>query len=317
MERIRLGRTDMRVSRIGLGAWQFSGDAWGAVTYEQAKAVVSKALEVGINFFDTAAVYGRGRSEEFLGRAIRELGARDHVYIATKIHGDWLRRIDILTSVENQRRRLGVDAIDLYQIHWPACWHNTPICETMKTLEELVDRGLVRYIGVSNFPLALLERARSCLSRVDIVTSQNRYNIIEREADKELLPYLRREGIILIAWSPLAKGVLTGKYTPSNLPTFEDVRRNDPLFTPQNLKLVWPVVEEIMRIAKAHGKTPAQVALNWLIRDPWIYPIPGAKTPEQVVENAGAVGWSLSDDEWRTLDRLGWEASQKILYVTW
>lgn len=317
MERIRLGRTDMRVSRIGLGAWQFSGDAWGAITYEQAKAVVSKALEVGINFFDTAAVYGRGRSEEFLGRAIRELGARDHVYIATKIHGDWLRRIDILTSVENQRRRLGVDAIDLYQIHWPACWHNTPICETMKTLEELVDRGLVRYIGVSNFPLALLEHARSCLSRVDIVTSQNRYNIIEREADKELLPYLRREGIVLIAWSPLAKGVLTGKYTPSNLPAFEDVRRNDPLFTPQNLKTVWPVVEEIRRIAEARGKTPAQVVLNWLIRDPWIYPIPGAKTPEQVVENAGAVGWTLSDDEWRALDRLGWEASQKIVYVTW
>ena len=317
MEKIRLGRTDMRVSRIGMGAWQFSGDAWGAFSYEQAKAVVAKALEVGINFFDTAAVYGRGRSEEFLGRAIKELGARDQVYIATKIHGDWLRRVDILASVENQRRRLGVDAIDLYQIHWPACWHNTPICETMKTLEELVDRGLVRYIGVSNFPLALLEHARSCLSRTDIVTSQNRYNLIEREADKELLPYLRREGIVLIAWSPLAKGVLTGKYTPENLPQFEDVRRNDPLFTPGNLKTAAPVVEELKRVAARYGKTPAQAALNWLIRDPWIYPIPGAKTPEQVAENAGAVGWLMSDDEWRTLDRLGWDASQRILYVTW
>jgi hypothetical protein len=108
------------------------------------------------------------------------------------------------------------------------------------------------------------------------VTSQNRYNLVEREADKELLPYLRREGIVLIAWSPLAKGVLTGKYTPENPPAFEDVRRNDPLFTPHNLKLAWPLVEEIRRLAAAYGKTPAQVALNWLVRDPWIYPIPGA-----------------------------------------
>ncbi len=137
MEVVWLGRTDMRVSRVGMGAWQFSGDAWGAVSYEEAKAVVARAVEVGINFFDTAAVYGRGRSEEYLGRAIKELGLRDGVYIATKIHGEWLRRVDILTSVESQRRRLGVDAIDLYQIHWPACRHNTPICETMKTLEEL------------------------------------------------------------------------------------------------------------------------------------------------------------------------------------
>ena len=150
-----------------------------------------------------------------------------------------------------------------------------------------------------------------------MVTSQNRYNLVEREADKELLPYLRREGIVLIAWSPLAKGVLTGKYTPENPPAFEDVRRNDPLFTPQNLKLAWPLVEEIRRLAAAYGKTPAQVALNWLVRDPWIYPIPGAKRPEQAVENAGAAGWMLSDDDWRRLDRLGWEISQRIIYVTW
>jgi aryl-alcohol dehydrogenase-like predicted oxidoreductase len=149
------------------------------------------------------------------------------------------------------------------------------------------------------------------------VTSQNRYNLVEREADKELLPYLRREGIVLIAWSPLAKGVLTGKYTPENPPAFEDVRRNDPLFAPHNLKLAWTLVEEIRRLAAAYGKTPAQVALNWLVRDPWIYPIPGAKTPDQAVENAGATGWMLSDDDWRRLDRLGWETSQRIIYVTW
>ncbi|MFN3803867.1 MAG: aldo/keto reductase [Pyrobaculum sp.] len=312
---MKLGKSDMEVSRIGLGAWQFSGDAWGNFTYEQTKAVVSKAVEVGINFFDTAAIYGRGRSEEYLGRAVRELGVRDQVYIATKIHGEWLRRVDILASVENQRRRLGVDAIDLYQIHWPACWHNTPICETMKTLEELVDRGLVRYVGVSNFPKPLLEYARTCLSKVDIISSQNRYNLVEREADKELLPYLRREGIVLIAWSPLAKGLLTGKYRA--VTTFEDVRRNDPLFTGENLKKVDPLIDELIKIAKLYGKTPAQVALNWLTRDPTVLPIPGAKTPEQVVDNVGAVGWSLSEEHWRLLDRLGWELSQQVIYTTW
>jgi len=317
MEYIRLGKTDMKVSRVGLGAWQFSGDAWGAIDYQTAKDVVAKAYEVGINFFDTAAVYGRGRSEEFLGRAIKELGLRGHVYIATKIPGEWLRRADILTAVENQRRRLGVDAIDLMQIHWPACWHNTPICETMKTLEELVDRGAIRYIGVSNFPLQLLGHARKCLSKVDIATSQNRYNLVEREADKELLPYLRREGIALIAWSPLAKGVLTGKYTPDNLPTFEDVRRNDPLFTRDNLARVLPLLDELKRLSAKYGKTPAQIALNWLTRDPLILPIPGAKRPEQVIENAGSVGWKLTDDDWKTLDKLGWEISQKIIYVTY
>lgn len=312
-----MGRSDMKVSRIGLGVWQFSGDAWGQISYEQAKTIVQKAFELGVNFFDTAAVYGRGRSEEFLGRSIKELKIRDSVYIATKVHGDWLRRIDIFNAVENQRRRLGVDAIDLYQIHWPACWHNTPICETMKTLEELIKRGLVRYIGVSNFPTPLLEYARSCLSRVDIITSQNRYNLIEREADKELLPYLKREGIVLIAWSPLAKGALSGKYTIENLPTFDDVRKNDPLFTPTNLSLISPLIQVLRQLSTKYNKTPAQIVLNWLIRDPWIYPIPGAKTIEQIIENVGAVGWSLSDDDWRTLDRLGWDISQKISYVTW
>ncbi|MEM1806723.1 MAG: aldo/keto reductase [Pyrobaculum sp.] len=317
MEIIKLGRSDMKVSRIGLGVWQFSGDAWGQISYEQAKTIVQKAFELGVNFFDTAAVYGRGRSEEFLGRSIKELKIRDSVYIATKVHGDWLRRIDIFNAVENQRRRLGVDAIDLYQIHWPACWHNTPICETMKTLEELIKRGLVRYIGVSNFPTPLLEYARSCLSKVDIITSQNRYNLIEREADKELLPYLKREGIVLIAWSPLAKGALSGKYTIENLPTFDDVRKNDPLFTPTNLSLISPLIQVLRQLSTKYNKTPAQIVLNWLIRDPWIYPIPGAKTIEQIIENVGAVGWSLSDDDWRTLDRLGWDISQKISYVTW
>jgi len=285
--------------------------------YERAKAIVAKAHELGINFFDTAAVYGRGRSEEFLGRAVRELGLRGHVFIATKIPGDWHRRADVFKSVENQRRRLGVDAIDLIQLHWPSCWHNVPICETMKALEDLVERGLVRHIGVSNYPPQLLDAARRCLSKVDVATSQNRYNLLEREADKELLPYLRGAGIPLIAWSPLAKGAVTGKYTAENLPPFNDVRRNDPLFQPHNLREAEPLIAEVRRLAGKYGRTPAQIALNWMIRDPAIYPIPGAKTPEQVAENAGAVGWSLSEEDWQRLDRISREVAERISYVTY
>jgi aryl-alcohol dehydrogenase-like predicted oxidoreductase len=136
----------------------------------------------------------------------------------------------------------------------------------------------------------LLEAGRQCLSKTDIATSQNRYNLLERDADKELLPYLRRNGIALIAWSPLAKGAVTGKYTADNLPAFNDVRRNDPLFQPDNLRIAEPLIAEVKRLAAKYGRIPAQVALNWMIRDPIIYPIPGAMTPEQVAENAGAVG---------------------------
>ena len=315
MEYITLGKTDVKISRIGLGAWQFGGDAWGPYEYNVAKSVIAKAVELGINFIDTAAVYGRGRSEEFVGRAIRELGIREQVFVATKIPGDWHRFDDVLKAARRSKERLGLDVIDLLQLHWPACWHNVPIYETMRAMERLVDDGVIRYIGVSNYPLQLLQAARECLKRSDIVSSQNRYNLIEREVEKELLPYLRREGITLIAWSPLAKGAVTGKYSPDNRPR-GDLRENDPLFHPDNLreissKLI-PVIKEL---SAKYGKSPAQIALNWLVMHDNVVPIPGAKSPEQVVENAGATGWRLSDEDFRRLENVS--NSLSITYVTW
>jgi len=315
MEYITLGKTGVKISRIGLGAWQFGGDAWGPYEYNVAKSVIAKAVELGINFIDTAAVYGRGRSEEFVGRAIRELGIREQVFVATKIPGDWHRFDDVLKAARRSKERLGLDVIDLLQLHWPACWHNVPICETMRAIERLVDDGVIRYIGVSNYPLQLLQAARECLKRSDIVSSQNRYNLIEREVEKELLPYLRREGITLIAWSPLAKGAVTGKYSPDNRPR-GDLRENDPLFHPDNLreissKLI-PVIKEL---SAKYGKSPAQIALNWLVMHDNVVPIPGAKSPEQVVENAGATGWRLSDEDFRRLENVS--NSLSITYVTW
>jgi aryl-alcohol dehydrogenase-like predicted oxidoreductase len=304
MEYRELGRGGPKVSAVGFGAWQFSGDAWGPVDRAQAKATVERAVALGITLFDTAQVYGKGRSEELLGSIIRELGVRDELVIATKVPGDWLRPDDLSRATEGSLRRLRVEAIDLYQIHWPALWHNIPLKETMRAMERLVDEGKVRYIGVSNFPNCLLEEARSALSHTEIVSNQVRYNLIEREVEAEIWPYLKREGIGLMAWSPIAKGALSGKYRPDRPPSFQDVRANDPLFRPKNLQAILPLLEALEEIGRHYDKTPAQVALNWLLYDSLIVPIPGAKSPEQAEANAGAAGWRMSREEWARLERL-------------
>ena len=313
MEYRTFGKTGLKVSKVGLGAWQFS-DAWGVLDYDVAKRTISAALEAGINFIDTAAVYGRGTSETHVGRALRELRAREQVVIATKVPGDLLRAGDVVKAARRSRERLGVDVIDIMQVHWPPCWYNVPTCEYMKALEGLVKEGIIRYIGVSNFPVKLLEEARQCLSATDVVSTQNRYNLIEREAEKELLPYAERNGIQVIAWSPLAKGLLTGKYNPDNLPKFSDVRANDPLYAPDNARQVMRLVQALREIGDRHGRTPGQVALNWLIRA-GVIPIPGAKDPEQVISNAASVGWSMSDEEAQRLAEVS--NSLNISYVTW
>jgi len=309
VEYIVIPGTNEKISRIGLGTWQFS-EAWGVLDYEFAKQIVVKALESGINFFDTALVYGNGKSEEFLGKALKELGIRrEEVFIATKIPGQFLDPHDVFKSVDRSLKRLGVEYVDLMQLHWPPCWHNHPTCPYMRALERLVELGKIRYLGVSNYPVALIEEVRSCLSRTDIKFMQYRYNLIERQAEIELIPYAEKNNMIFLPWSPLAKGALTGKYTLENLPKFTDVRESEPVFHPGNFKQIQPLVDELLRLSKEYGKTPAQISLNWIISySKNILPIPGAKKPEQVVDNAGSVGWRLEYEDWRTLD----EISKKI-----
>ena len=314
MEFKRLGRNGPKVSEVGLGTWQFGG-AWGQVDYDTAKAVVQAAVEAGVNFFDTAQAYGRGQSEELLGRAIAELGVRDDVVIATKVPGEWLRYGDVKRALEGSLRRLKVDAVDLYQVHRPACWENVPVSETMRAMEDLVREGLVRHIGLSNFPVCLMEEAQASLRREEIVSNQLQYSLLVRDVEKELLPRMRELGITLIAWSPLAKGALTGKYTPENLPEFKDVREGNPIFLRENFQRVWKLVEALREIGGRRGKTPAQVALRWLLEDPLVVVIPGAKSPEQARENAGASGWRLRKEEWELLDRLS--RAVEIEWVTY
>jgi len=299
-----LGTTGEKISEVGLGAWQFS-ESWGMLDYENAKKIISSAMVNGVNFIDTAIAYGWGKSEEFIGKSLKELGARDNFMIATKIPGEFLAEHDVILATLGSLRRLQTDHIDLMQIHWPPVWNNTPTCEYMRALEKLVSMGLIDYIGVSNFPPILLDEANSCLSREEIVSEQVRYNLIEREAEKEIIPYTLEAGMNLIAWSPLAKGALSGKYNLENLPKFTDVRAGEPTFIPQNFKEILPVIEKLKEIASKYSKTPAQVALNWLLTSyDNVIVIPGAKSPEQVAENSGASGWSLSFEDWVALDSL-------------
>ncbi len=316
MEYTTLGSTGIKVSRIGLGTWQFS-QTWGMTDYETAKRIIEASLDEGVNLIDTAMVYGRGMSEEFVGRALKELGVkRDEVVIATKIPGDFLAYDDVFRAVDRSLKRLQVDYIDVMQVHWPPCWHNFPTCEYMRALERLVVLGKIGYIGLSDFPLELADAARACLSRVDVEVMQYRFNLAERQAEKELIPYAEENGMTFLAWSPLAKGAILGKYTLEEARQLQDVRSGDPLFMEENYKQILELAAIIKELAEKYGKTPAQVALNWLIGfSDIIIPIPGAKSPEQARQNAGAAGWRLSYEDWRRLD----EASKKlkITYVSW
>lgn len=314
MEYVTLGWSDLKVSRIGLGTWQFS-ETWGLLEYERAKAIIDKAHEVGINFIDTAMVYGNGLSEEFVGRALKEIGIkRDEIVLATKIPGDFLNPSDIPRVIEKSCRRLGVESIDLLQIHWPPCWHNFPTCSYARVLERMVILGKVHYIGVSNYPLVLVEELRSCFSTIDIVSMQYRFNLVERTAEEELIPYAESNDLTFIPWSPLARGALTGKYTLEDLKVIKDFRSRDPLFHPINFTKIQRVIDKMKELSLKYGKTISQIALNWLIMySPTIVPIPGAKTPEQVVENAGAIDFRLSYEDWRILDEAGREV--KISYA--
>lgn len=315
MEYRELGWTGIKVSVVGLGAWQFS-ESWGVLDYELAKKIIERAVSLGINLIDTAAVYGRGRSEEYVGRAVRELGVRDSVFIATKLPGDFMNEYDVFKGTERSLKRLGVDVIDLMQVHWPPLWHNFPTCEYMRSLERLVVLGKIRYIGLSDFPVELVESARQCLSVTDIVSLQVRYNLVERYAEKEIIPYAEREGLSVLAWSPIAKGALSGKYDSRNLPRFQDVRAGEPVFAPENMAKIEPLINKLRELAQRYNKKPVQIALRWLIQySPTVIPIPGAKSPEQVEENAGAGDFSLSFEDFYELDMISRDI--RISYVTW
>lgn len=296
-------------AEMGIGTW-----AWGDRTiwnygrgYGEAEiaAAFQVALEAGINLFDTAEVYGTGRSERLLGRFIQ---ATDRpVLVATKFMPFPWRwsRASLLRALRGSLERLGLEKVDLYQIHWPL--PPMPIEHWADALAEAVEAGLTRCVGVSNYNLAQMQRAWEALARrgIPLASNQVEYHLLNRSAEKNgLLEKCRELGIRLIAYSPLAKGLLTGKYSAQNPPPGVRGRMFGGL-----LKNLPPLLDLLTQIGQEHGgKTPSQLALNWIICKGAL-PIPGVKTAEQATQNVGALGWRLSEAEVQALD----EASERVL----
>jgi aryl-alcohol dehydrogenase-like predicted oxidoreductase len=288
----------VRVSAIGLGTWQFGSGEWGYgddYARHEAGAIVSRALELGVNLVDTAEVYGRGRSEKIVGEAIR--GRRDEVFLATKL----LPIMPLPPIVEWRARqsaqRLGVDRIDLYQVHWPnPVVPDRPIMEGMR---RVLDSGLVAHAGVSNYSLARWQRAERALGR-PVLSNQVRYNLVQRKPEQEMLPWAQREGRIVIAYSPLAQGFLSGRYDAEHLPG-GSARRTNALFLPENMSRATELIEVLRTIAVHYDATPSQVALAWVIHQQNVVAIPGASSVAQLESNVAAADLRLTDDEVRTL----------------
>jgi aryl-alcohol dehydrogenase-like predicted oxidoreductase len=295
-----LGKSGTKISAVGLGTWQWGSREWGWGRNYGKKEVLEafqKALEVDINFIDTAEIYGRGKSEQLIGEAIK--GHRDEVVVATKVWPWNLTAGRLIRAADRSAHRRGVDVIDLYQIHWPN--PILPIRSTMKTLRKLVQLGKVRSVGVSNFNLAKMKAAQEALSPLELASNQVKYNLLDRSIEADLLPYTQSSNVTIIAYSPLAHSLLTGRYTPETKPT-SLVQAANPRFSSQNLTRMNSMQQVLASLANAHNKTPAQVALNWLISKPNVVAIPGAKKSEHVVDSAGATNWRLTESEIETLE---------------
>lgn len=297
-----LGRTGMKVSCVWLGTWQFGSGSWGfGKTYSEKNCVeaVLASVEEGVNFIDTAEVYGNGLSEQIIGKALKEL--KDEVFIATKVAPHHLTYDGVMKACERSLRRLGIKTIDLYQIHFPNPL--IPLSRTMKAMEDLVKLGKIRYIGVSNFSLKLLKKARELMKREEIVSNQVRYNLLEREIEKDLMPYCMKEKISVLAYSPLAQGILTGKFSTSNRPS-DIIRRINRLYTAAYIKKSEPLFSELRGIAQRKGVSIGQVAIAWVTGHEMTVAIVGAKNRQQAVENAKAGELTLDTSEMNRLSEL-------------
>ena len=314
-----LGRSGLHVSELCFGTMTFGGGEgiWqvvGKVQQHEADALVKAALDGGINFFDTANVYSEGQSEQILGQALRNLGiARDQVIIATKVYGRMgqgpnaagASRGHILYEVERSLERLQLDYIDLYQIH--GFDPTTPIEETIEALDQLVRRGVVRYIGLSNWAAWQVAKAVGISERRSLarpVSLQAYYTLAGRDLEREIVPMLKSEGVGLMVWSPLAGGLLSGKYHKGEEQS-ADGRRASFDFPPVDRDRAWPVIDALREIAEAKGNSVAQVAIAWLLHQPVVSSVLiGARRPEQLAENLGAVEVALTDEERARLDEL-------------
>jgi 1-deoxyxylulose-5-phosphate synthase len=314
MQYVNLGRTGLRVSRLCLGAMTYGDPTWRPwiLSEDAGRPILQRAIEYGINFFDTADIYSLGASEEVLGRALRDFTSRDKVVIATKaffpMSGDpndrGLSRKHLLSAIDGSLRRLGTDYVDLYQIHrWD---RHTPIEETLRALDDIVRAGKARYIGASSMPAWQFAKALYLSDRLGwtrFASMQNHYNLVYREEEREMLALCLEEGIGVIPWSPLARGFLAGNRRAADrgdtARAKTDTFAHDLYYTDAD----FAVADRNTEVAAARGVSPAQVALAWLLRQPAVTaPIVGASKMTHLEQAVAALEISLTEDEVRRLE---------------
>ena len=307
----QLGQTGLEITRVGFGAWAIGGGdwerGWGPQEDERSLEAIHRALDLGINWIDTAAGYGFGHSEEVVGRALPGVAERPFVFTkASLLEGPdrrvlhSLKRDSILREAHASLRRLGVDAIDLYQIHWPI--PDEDIEEGWAAFAELKDQGLVRHIGVSNFDV---EQVRRIGQIAPVETLQPQYSLIERDIERAILPYTREHEIGVIAYSPMASGMLTGAMTRERAATLpeNDWRRHDPRFNEPQLSRNLELVKRLETVAEHHDTTPGAVAIAWTLRNPAIDgAIVGFRSPDQVDPLLDAANLELSEEDITTIE---------------
>jgi len=265
MEYRRLGKTDERISTIGMGTWRI-GDAKDQQGRQEQILALRHGVELGINVIDTAEMYGDGKSEQLVGEAFRD--QRDSVFIATKVTPSHLHHDDVIAACNRSLERLGVRYVDLYQIHWPN--PQIPIRESMSAMEKLVRDGRVRYVGVSNFSVEETREAQEALAKSELVSNQVEYSLVNRSIEGDLIPYCKKEGITVIAYSPLARGHV-------------------------------PVSRIPRQLLEKYQLSPAQLMLNWVTRDENVVAIPKSAKLEHMDENANSVSVRLGPDDYQMI----------------
>ena len=309
MKYTQLGQTSLHVSTLSYGTWQFGGD-WGTFAAREAQAAIRQALDLGITFFDTAQAYGFGLAERVLGEALQpELKTqRDKIILATKgglrLEGDkvvrdasagWLRQ-----GVEQSLRNLGVDYIDLYQVHWPD--PHTPFAESAGALAQLVAEGKIRYVGVSNYDAAQMREFEQT-QKID--TLQPPYHLFRRDIEQDILPYCREQGIGVLVYGPLAHGLLAGGYTPQTTFSADDWRSKSPDFQGARFARNLAVVGRLKNLAERQGMTVAQLAVAWVLANPAVdVAIVGARHPQQLAQTARAADIQLAQETLREIEQI-------------
>ncbi|KDE21306.1 general stress protein [Acetobacter aceti 1023] len=292
-------------SRIALGTWAIGGSMWGGADDANASKTIDEALELGINMIDTAPVYGFGHSEEVIGKALE--GRRGRVILATKVGLNWQdgkvfrdsRPARIEDEIEQSLRRLRTDYIDLYQVHWPDT--RTPFEETARALENLVKSGKVKALGLSNFSPAQMDEFRKF---APVSAVQPPYNLFEREIERDVLPYAEKNNLVVLAYGPLCRGLLSGRMTADRKFEGDDLRKTDPKFQQPRFGQYLQAVEDLKAIANKHGKSMLALAIRWVLdRGPTIA-LWGARKPEQIAGVDDAFGWKLDAEDMKAIDAI-------------